>query len=136
MWFTLFHFIVGVYLITIFNVMISNYDKYNLNVVYEIFLHNNDSQAFENILKVFYKSSNLKKVIPEEVRKMQMEILKYNNKYIDNDINVEDNDLSKNYFINKTDINKNHQNNYYEYGIQKGNASFKSYLKKYDNDAK
>ncbi len=141
MWFTLFHFIVGIYLITIFNVMISNYDKYNLNIVYEIFLHNNDSQAFENILKVFYKSSNLKKVIPEEVRKMQIEILKYNNKYIDNDIDAEDNDNSKNYFINKTDINQrdinqSNQNNYNAFGIQKGNSSFKSYLKKYDNDAK
>lgn len=141
MWFTLFHFIVGVYLITIFNVMISNYDKYNLNAIYEIFLHNNDSQAFENILKVFYRSPNLKKVIPEEVRKMQMEILKYNNKYVDNDIGVEDNDLSKNYLINKTDtnqkdINHNNQNNYSELGFQKGNENFNFSMKNYDNEAK
>ena len=120
MWFTLFHFIVGIYLIAIFNVMISNYDENDLNNIYEVFVNSNDSQAFENIIKLFYKSSNLKKVMPEEIRKMQMEILNYKNKDIDIDDNTENKnnninpnkvENSSNEFLNKNDDNKIIKNN-------------------------
>ena len=112
MWFTLFHFIVGIYLISIFNVIISNYDENNPTNIWEIFINNNDSQAFENIIKLIYKSPNLKKVMPDEIRNMQNMILDYKNKacnFIDennNNLNLNESNISN----NKMEINQKYQN--------------------------
>ena len=82
MWFTLFHFIIGLYLTSIMSIVIKNYDKNEPDNIYEIFLNNNDSKAFENFLLLFYKSTNIKTVMDEEIKKIQFEIL---NKEIDNE---------------------------------------------------
>ena len=112
MWFTLFHFIVGLYLISILNVMITNYDENNPKNIWEIFIHNNDSKAFDNIIKLLYKSPNLKKVMPEEIRKMQSMILDFKNKSsnFNEDINNNLSYTESNDF-NKLDINKKRSEN-------------------------
>ena len=114
MWFTLFHFIVGIYLISIFNVMLSNYDENNSNNVWEIFIHNNDSQAFENIIKLIYRSPNLKNVMPDEIRKMQMEILEFKNRGYPNDEEKNNNQsLDESNAFNKIlNLNKEKENKY------------------------
>lgn len=89
MYFTLFHFIVGIYLISIINIMIKIYDKNDSNKIWEIFINNNDSKSFKNLIALFYKSSNIKAVLNEELKKMQFEILN------DSEINNEENKISK-----------------------------------------
>ena len=114
MWFTLFHFINGIYLIAIFNVMVNKYDENNAESIFEIFLNNNDSQAFQNIIKLIYNSSNLKNVMPEEIRKMQMKILNYKNKdsnYCFEDNNNYNSAEKENDDDNKIDSNNNNNEN-------------------------
>jgi hypothetical protein len=120
MWFSLFHFIVGIYLIAIFNVIITNYNKNKPNDILEIFIHNNDSHAFENIIKIIYKSDNIKNVMSEEIRKMQMKILKYRNKGPDSDeeknyeeMNEKENSINSNktYNTNNHRLLSNFENN-------------------------
>ena len=112
MWFTLFHFIVGLYLISIFNVMITNYDENNPKNIWEIFMHNNDTQAFENIIKLIYKNPNLKKVIHDEIRKMQNMILEFKNKSSNfNDDNINLLSFNESNTFNKLENNKNENEN-------------------------
>ena len=130
MWFTLFHFINGIYLIAIFNVMITKYDENNTdtNSILEIFLHNNDYQAFQNIIKLIYNSQNLKNVMSEEIRKMQIKILNFKNQetnfYYKNDFDINDSNDENNdnqniikYEENNDDNNETFKNkstsNYY-----------------------
>ena len=151
MWFTLFHFINGVYLVAIFNVMISNYDENNTDNIWEIFIHNNDAQAFENIIKLLYKSPNLKNVMPEEIRKMQFKILNYKNKetnYSENNNNINNNNnnnsnLNEINEINKIDLNNNNNenNNNIKYNEnnndnEKENIKNKSYSNYYNNNTR
>ena len=60
MWFTLFHFIIGLYLTSIMSIVIKNYDKNEPDNIYEIFLNNNDSKAFENFFCYFINQLILK----------------------------------------------------------------------------
>ena len=112
MWFTLFHFIVGLYLISIFNVILTNYDENNPTSIWEIFIHNNDSQAFENLIKLVYKCPNLKNVMPDEIKDMQNMILHYKNKTCifgdenNNNLILNESNTSD----NKMEINKKHKN--------------------------
>ena len=146
MWFTLFHFIVGLYLISIYNVIITNYDKNNPANIWEIFMNNNDSQAFENMIKLLYKSPNLKKVMPDDIKKMQNMILDYKNKTCNfsdennnnsniNESNISDkqikrNNKDQNQLINdNNNINEtqneifknNYENNYYNNNYKQNN---------------
>ena len=75
MHFTLFHFILGIYFTSIINIMIMNNDKNEPNNIWEIFINNNDSQAFKYLLTLFYNSPNIKIVMDEELEKMQINIL-------------------------------------------------------------
>lgn len=75
MLFTLFHFILGIYLVSVINVITTNYDENAPNNIWEVFINNNDSKAFKNLLLLFYKSENNKTVMNEEIKKMQFEIL-------------------------------------------------------------
>ena len=106
MWFTLFHFIIGLYLTSIMSIVIKNYDKNEPDNIYEIFLNNNDSKAFENFLLLFYKSTNIKTVMDEEIKKIQFEIL---NKEIDNE--DDKNDISFNNDISPI-LKKSHKSEF------------------------
>ena len=75
MLFTLFHFILGIYLVSVINVITTNYDENDPNNIWEVFINNNDSKAFKNLLLLFYKSENIKTVMNEDIKKMQFEIL-------------------------------------------------------------
>ena len=75
MLFTLFHFILGIYLVSVINVITTNYDENAPNNIWEVFINNNDSKAFKNLLLLFYKSENIKTVMNEDIKKMQFEIL-------------------------------------------------------------
>ena len=96
MWFTLFHFIIGIYLTSIINVMMKIYDKKEPGNIYEVFINNNDSKAFENLLLLFYKSTNIKTVMDEEIKKIQFEILNRENDNEDFKMDVSLNDDGKN----------------------------------------
>ena len=74
--FTLFHFIVGQYLVSIFNIIITNYDDNNPNKIWDIFIHNNDSKALENLIVLFYRAQNIQEVMNPEIKKMQYDIQK------------------------------------------------------------
>ena len=110
MWFTLYLFIAGIYLISVFNTLITNYNENRDKKIWEIFVNNNDSQAFENIIKVFYKSSNLNNVMPEDIQKVQLEILN-NKKQSEEFKNSEKIDkINKNNETAKFSSNKNNLN--------------------------
>ena len=87
MYFTLFHFIIGIYLISIINIMLTVYEKNDPNKIWEVFINNNDSKAFKNLITLLYKSPNIKVVMNEELKKMQFEILN------DSDNNNEENKI-------------------------------------------
>ena len=142
MWFTLFHFVVGIYLISIFNVIISNYDENNPNNIWEIFIHNKDSDAFENIIKLIYKSPNLKNVMPEEIKKMQMEILEFKSKGFNNNDEEKNNQslngsnaFNKILNLNKEKENKNSDNSKYIIN-EKENIKNKTSSNYYSNNSK
>ena len=97
MWFTLFHFITGLYLTSIISIMLKNYNKNETDNIYEIFINNNDSKAFENLLLLFYRSPNIKTVMDEEIKKIQFEILNKENENEDDKINISfNNDITNN----------------------------------------
>ena len=75
MYFTLFHFIIGIYLTSIVNIMLTSFDKNDTNNIWEIFVNNKDSKAFQNLLSLFYNSSNIKTIMNEDLSKMQLDIL-------------------------------------------------------------
>ena len=75
MYFTLFHFIISIYLISIINIMITNYNENEPENIWEIFMNNNDSKTFEHLISLFYKSSKLKIIMNDELKKIQDEIL-------------------------------------------------------------
>ena len=129
MWFTLFHFIVGIYLIAIFNVIITNYNNNNRSDIWELFLHNNDSIAFENLIKIIYKSENLKNVMSEEIRNMQIEILKYKNK-------VPNSDEEKNNDLKLNDSNISNKINEKENKNENEKIKNKSLYNYYSNNSK
>ena len=87
MWFTLFHFIIGIYITSITYIMTKNFDKNEPDNIYQIYNNNNDSKAFENLLLIFYKSPNIKTVMDEEIKKMQFEILSNENSNLFNEEN-------------------------------------------------
>jgi len=122
MYFTLFHFVIGIYLISIINIMITIYEKNDPNKIWEVFINNNDSKAFKNLLTLLYKSPNIKVVMNEELKKMQFEILN------DSDNNNEENKISKSFddtlenenikispIIGKSSLNENENQEYLSY---------------------
>ena len=122
MYFTLFHFIIGIYLISNINIMLTVYEKNDPNKIWEVFINSNDSKAFKNLLTLLYKSPNIKVVMNEELKKMQFDILS------DNDNNNEENKISKSFddtienenikispIIGKSSLNENENQEYLSY---------------------
>ena len=120
MWFTLFHFIIGVYLISIFNLMIENYDKNEPDNIWDVFTNGNDSKAFENLIAIFYKSTNIKTILNEELKKMQFEILNDQDENNSNDYRGDEMNISI-----KNNISNQNNNNSPINGISKSSEKEK-----------
>ena len=76
MYFTLYHFIVSLYLVSVLNIINTQKESDDSNIngnLYEIFLNNNDSLAYEKVIKLFITSKELNKVIPNEIKEFENE---------------------------------------------------------------
>lgn len=76
MYFTLYHFIVSLYLVAVFNIINTQKENDDSNIngnLYEIFLNNNDSLAYEKVIKLLITSKELNKVMPNEIKEFENE---------------------------------------------------------------
>ena len=109
MFYTLYHFMASFYLLAVNNILITNNEE-EKNNLWQIFVKGSDSEALNRIIKLFYKSQNLKNIMPNEINQAENE---YNNN-INNDINNDNlnqmnNDINNS--NNEMQMSQNSQNN-------------------------
>ena len=109
MFYTLYHFMASFYLLAVNNILITNNEE-EKNNLWQIFVKGSDSEALNRIIKLFYKSQNLKNIMPNEINQAENE---YNNN-INNDINNDNlnqmnNDINNS--NNEMKMSENSQNN-------------------------
>lgn len=113
MWFTLYHFMVGVYLVAVSNLMVRNFDPQDPNKnTWQVFVSNNDSEAFESLVNCFYKNDRINDIMPEDMRKLQFNILKASqSKRLSNDENdLFSDDISDINFVDSGNVNNLNSN--------------------------
>ena len=116
MYFTLYHFIMSIYLIAINNIIISNKN----NNVWEMFINGNDSEAFEKITKIFLKADEMKNIMENKENNLNMN--NNNNNFDEN--NIQNNNNNNEIITNEENNNNNNSNNYTLKGKTTGNFNY------------
>ena len=114
MYFTLYHFIISIYLIAINNIIISNRN----NNVWEMFINGNDSEAFEKITKIFMKADEMKNIMESK------ENTDNNNNNNLNENNNQNNNNNNEIITEEENNNNNNSNNYTLKGKTTGNFNY------------
>lgn len=105
MYFTLYHFIVSIYLISVLNIIHTSLEQWNYNEngspqikgkLYEVFLNNNDSVGFQKLIRLFLISKELSKIMPEEIKSFEQD---RNEKVFNQESNIDNNQIEENKFI-------------------------------------
>ena len=100
--FTLFHFMASFYLLAVNNILLTNNEE-EKNNLWLIFAKGSDSEALNTIIQLFYKSENLKNIMPNEINQAEKEYKKINDSNENNiEENIENNEKNNNNEMNKS----------------------------------
>lgn len=111
MFFTLYHFIVSIYLTSVLNIIHTSLEQGGDNEnsspqingkLYEVFLSNNDSVGFQKLIRVFLISKELSKVMPEEIKSFEQD---RNEREFNQNPNMDNPQIASNQFI-RDDVNQ------------------------------
>ena len=111
MFFTLYHFIVSIYLTSVLNIIHTSLEQGGDNEnnspqingkLYEVFLSNNDSVGFQKLIRVFLISKELSKVMPEEIKSFEQD---RNGREFNQIPNMDNPQIASNQFI-RDDVNQ------------------------------
>ena len=97
MFYTLYHFMASFYLLAVNNILFTNNEE-EKNNLWQIFVKGSDSEALNGLIKILYKSQNLKNIMPNEINQAENEYnnnMNSNNNLIDgnNEINNINNEI-------------------------------------------
>jgi hypothetical protein len=97
MFYTLYHFMASFYLLAVNNILFTNNEE-EKNNLWQIFVKGSDSEALNGLIKILYKSQNLKNIMPNEINQAENEYnnnINSNNNLIDgnNEINNSNNEI-------------------------------------------
>jgi hypothetical protein len=97
MFYTLYHFMASFYLLAVNNILFTNNEE-EKNNLWQIFVKGSDSEALNGLIKILYKSQNLKNIMPNEINQAENEYnnnMNSNNNLIDgnNEINNSNNEI-------------------------------------------
>ena len=95
--YTLYHFMASFYLLAVNNILFTNNEE-EKNNLWQIFVKGSDSEALNGLIKILYKSQNLKNIMPNEINQAENEYnnnMNSNNNLIDgnNEINNSNNEI-------------------------------------------
>ena len=108
MFYTLYHFMASFYLLAVNNILITNNEE-EKNNLWQIFVKGSDSEALNRIIKLFYKSQNLKNIMPNEIIQAENEYNNNTNNINNENLNQMNNDINNS--NNEMQMSQNSQNN-------------------------